>query len=1481
MKNIIANIVGGGGKPLSYLLSALGGTRVVASAVIALLALAVAQPAQAATDTSWTGDTGGTEANPKQLYNKDNWKSGKVPSASYNLVFGVDSLVATNNHTSAKIANDIKVNKGNYTFLGPLEFSTLWTVNSGSKDTIVKKGNWKLTYGYRQAIAANSYSAITNASGNMQITGEHYIRVGEGKGSTAIIENQAGNWTLAYDFHVGYGENSKAEIYWRNGNLTFSKTKNLYIGYGKNSNAKVEIYGGSWTTTGDLIFGNSSGARGELALNSGTVTVNNGKWTKAKATDTYGTLTLNGGTFKTQHIHDYGGNTMSVNLNGGTLQANAANASGLIGEGVVVGVGANGGTIHTGNFDISIPVAIGGAAGDGGMAFKGGGIVTLGGGNTYTGTTTVEVGTTLVVPALSDLGGGIAFSVPGTTPADGIYVLVSIDGTDTFEGYTLPAAPTGATQLRLSSDKKSILCIYGTDPGPVWIGGASGSLSDEGNWANGQVPIAGVSCVIGNATEATLTVGDTFAASSITFPADSAAITINAAASETISGIDAITNLSTTVSHTINAPVYFTGDIQVKQDAMAEEDDKEKAHVTFAGGAYAAPGCAIENGDFAAVYSRCMFGNYYLDSTADKPWTALKQGSGKRAILGKNSALHVPYAGALHELYVCEGSVVTAGVLNVTADTSLGQRIGYRNYGEIVITNEFTASGTGGKKDSFAGYSAGASASNVFKIKKATCTRDDGYTFWFAEDSAASHGTYYFGSGGINFGSTKGFFAIGRDKDGDAQTIRPWYGDFTIAQGAGNPSYDIYMLRDITFNTDDENGVGCTITVDARLRFQGTPTFTVSGTGKVLVNSAANNVTEPTVTVTDTATLEYAAGASLGTGPLSLGAGTTLVVDSADLPISVASLALPESGTATVQIKGDAALADGDYALFITTAALPDGFDTKVNLVLPDGTSATRRLYTTDNGTMRLFVGDGSLPDPYTWTGAANDGKMNTPGNWRGNAVPPAGATVIIPSAAGTLENDIADFAPASITFAYGDGTVTIGGEYGMSGVVAITNLSTTASHTINVPVHFAGDIQVKQAAMAETGDFAKAHVTFAGGAYAAPSCALENSDTVPVYSRCMFGDYYLNPNANNPWTAIVYKTGSTANRICLADDSTLHIPYAGNLSELHVGNRANLYVGDMAINGGGRLSKRVFGTETITNLTVTGGGDVYATSQQGTEAPGVFKINCVTNGISGSKAFYLADSANAASKHLFYIGEGGLNYSSSATVFHIGRNNDGNSETIRPWYSDFTIGDRGNGAVGLRLNRDIEFNTTDESGTGRTITIDAITCAQNTPTIKISGSGTLMLNKAAQNSAQPPVTVTGTATLAFKPGASLTTSNITVNAGAALKVAQSGVVALGCDLSLAADAILAFNFTERTERPVLDVEGKTVTVAEGGTIKVSVSGKWPKGRTQVLTSGGKFTGKTVELVTEGKPTWAKRVDVVNGDIVLEVKPMAVMVTVK
>ena len=546
----------------------------------------------------------------------------------------------------------------------------------------------------------------------------------------------------------------------------------------------------------------------------------------------------------------------------------------------------------------------------------------------------------------------VALNIEGGALAPGFNAIIQsatalpANAWDSFAVTLGATVPDGMEPLYVVQGNTLYIVVKGENDS-IWTGaGAAANFSDSANWLGGKVPADGECVHIAAAGETTLVCDiANFKPASIVF-SGGAPVTIEGPG--IISGIVAVTN-SSPVSHTINAPVHFAGNIAVAQNARGYATRNE-SHITFAGGAYAAEGCSIA--PWRDGYSYAVFGRYVLANTEESPYaiTEYKVSSTDdiRFYVAPGSALEVPYAGAFTELDLAEGGVVTNRVVSMPE----GHRLSHKNYGEYVIADEFTVSGSN-KKDGYAGYNAGTGAANVFKIEKATCNKTDGYTFYFAEDYVASHGTYYFGEGGINFGSGKGYFGIGRDKDDDAQTIRPWYGDFTIETGSGNTDgFDIYFYRSVTFNTDDENGVGRKITLNARPRFNNTPTFTVSGTGKVLVNSVANNKVQPPVTVTDTATLAIKPGASLGTGTTTVNSGATLQV--------------AESGTVT--LGGGLTLADGACLGFnYTTRNAPKLDLTGKNVTLGDNKNIVVKI-TSENG-KRAFAGKNVLTPGGKFTG--------------------------------------------------------------------------------------------------------------------------------------------------------------------------------------------------------------------------------------------------------------------------------------------------------------------------------------------------------------------------------------------------------------------------------------------------------------------------------------------------------------------------------
>ena len=233
----------------------------------------------------------------------------------------------------------------------------------------------------------------------------------------------------------------------------------------------------------------------------------------------------------------------------------------------------------------------------------------------------------------------------------------------------------------------------------------------------------------------------------------------------------------------------------------------------------------------------------------------------------------------------------------------------------------------------------------------------------------------------------------------------------------------------------------------------------------------------------------------------------------------------------------------------------------------------------------------------------------------------------------------------------------------------------------------------------------------------------------------------------------------------------TLCVGEVENRQLLAVGAGATVVIGDqLTLAKNESLCDQNNGTLVVSNLLLKAeNGDRYVTTNQTASSSGVFKFNAVTNSMTDNW-LYLADK-NSVATNEFYIGEGGLNFlnASGTAGYCLGRNSTGNSTTIRPWYSNFTIADRGNGNHSLMLTRNVTFCTDDESGTGRIITIEAQTRSQYSPAITVSGTGTLQVNSTCDNRNEPTVTVTDSATLAFGAGATLGTGAITLGNGTKL----------------------------------------------------------------------------------------------------------------
>ena len=1446
--------------------------------------------------------------------------------------------------------------------------------------------------GYKFWLRNGSFSATNTA-----LTVNDACYFGSQSGKSVTVYKKDGAWTMNGNMHVGLnggatmvqdgglievkgqlfvGNPGEGSLTINSGSLNVASDKATYIGRnGANGKGTLTVNGGALSLGGDCILGDkgdsTAGGTGMLIVNGGTVDVSSNKWTKSG--NGTGTITLNGGTFKTQCIRDdSSGGSLTVNFNGGTLQANAVQSNGLFyrgsGTGINVYVGANGGTIHTGGFGISIPVAINDASDvSGAMTFAGGGTVTLSGAVGWTGGTTITNSTVLSVASADNvaniLTNGLSVAISAGSDPVGTVVL-SFTGTGGINPAWLgandvmigDAADISDLYLGLSADGKTVVVKSSAISPLVWIGTANDNWTASGKWDDGNGPTAweNGSKAIFSTPGASAVVNAAVAAPEIVFQANT---TVGGAASLAVETIAVSNGVSAAIDAPTTGALAKTGEgTLVLGASRTERTIVDEGALAMSGatvdsskltlGAYAAKPVVFDYGgqtlagkwtDYLAAGMDITLTNGTFSTTQNPSWTVTKMP--KSLTIAKGAVMT---ASDRFSWNMCDTSDADAtNYVNIVGGSLVSTQTGQaRNWimqnsrrGTLVFNvsdggllefanrvymlpcrDSTTANDTPGLRLTF--------NDSTFRVKNNNnllLGHDDGGPGNRKNprepifELAMTNSVLDVGKGGIYLGHNERQSNTAGHSTADFESCVVTAKQFGVYMD--RPANGARFNNSTLVLTDNNNGTGAAsgwilatndtpvivvgpdglvldsqgYTGNIRADFGGTGAVTKKGSGKITIfrsqTSTAAFVCEEGETFFDAGlsvarpvTME--SGTKLttkGTGQVSfaslaLEAGATLNIDSPTFgvtAIAATPLALPGSGSVTLTVN-DGAFALGRYAIFEMPGIAVSDVEGKFDFSLSGGLSAE---WEVSDNTLNLIVkGENDI----LWTGAGDGERLSDGENWLGGSVPSPeqNAVISVPSDV-TLVCD-GNFSPGSITFAANSAAATISGDGSIAGVTSITNLS-SVSHTINVPVRFTGNIQVTQNA-----DYydhiSKSHIVFAGGAYAAEGKSIETGATVD-WSRCMFGSYYLDSAANARWAATQYSSCRPA----VAADSMLYVQYAGRLTELYVGSNAKVFVGDMALDSG-RLSYRVCGEMVVTNLTLTDTGNRYLSYGQGTSTPGIFKINSITNGMTGNW-FYFADG-NAAATHTVYIGEGGLNFANNKAIYCIGRGADNNAETIRPWYSDFTIAARNDNGRALAFNRDITFCTDDESGVGRTITINANTWDYSSPTITVSGTGTLRVNSECYGDAQPPVTVTNSATLAFKPGASLTTSNITVNAGATLAVAESGTVVIGGGLALKDGACLGFNFTARNEQPVLNLTDKTVTFDEGETtnivVKVSMAnGARPAGGTHVVTSGGQFADATLSLSADA-PKWVTGVSVNDdGNIVLGVKPLGTMLFVR
>jgi hypothetical protein len=773
--------------------------------------------------------------------------------------------------------------------------------------------------------------------------------MGEGLNSSSVFYHRGGTLEMWSNFCIGAnGESTSGRNYFELDGGTVTQGHNNDIRIGDNGSIGVHnelcVKRGTLNAHTDIRVAND--APGILTVDGGEVNVENGQILVSYATadsGEAGKVVLNGGVLKTRAVvHGGGEEDGTLIFNGGTLKAAQDGDILPANEKLIVKVANGGAKIDTAGHTVLASASIApDTDSTGGLRVLGGGSLELAAGNAYTGATTIELGTTIKVALYNDIQNGITVALPENGAEDRVYTILTLTGNERFDkvpdNVSMPSG--GDCELRLSADKKSIVCIYG-NPENSWTGGsAGGNLSDPNNWSSGVVP---THAIIKVDSEAVFTKNDgDDSISSITIEAGSAAVTIKG-------GFNALTSIVNNSADDLTFTDFVDfgeNNINVTQTATLGGETVNGGVVNFAGGVR---GYDIQN-------HTILTGHYTL-TKSDGDFNA-REGDNSRITINKNSSLSVVKSYDTHELLILDGGkfMTEEGRDDSKNRGNDRKRACYKNHGVYTATSfEYY----GEDDQMWMGSSYPPGSSGIFKIGTLNVIKNG--SLWLHGYAGSEASDIYIGAGGINI-SGSGY--VGIENENHTQTLWPWDSDYTISGGM-NADYDL-LLRDtghkivLNLQTKDEGGVPRTVTLNGRISTNGdsTKTINVLGTGTNVV-AIAQPLMAGTYAVADTATLILKAGAGFPNGTLSLGAGTTLSLASnidRTLTSPAATIALPSTGMATIRIDGRQRLTAGDHILGEVTG-LQDGVDIDSAVTVTGVAVGDRPALRVENGRLILNV---------------------------------------------------------------------------------------------------------------------------------------------------------------------------------------------------------------------------------------------------------------------------------------------------------------------------------------------------------------------------------------------------------------------------------------------------------------------------------------------------------------------------------------------
>ena len=673
---------------------------------------------------------------------------------------------------------------------------------------------------------------------------------------------------------------------------------------------------------------------------------------------------------------------------------------------------------------------------------------------------------------------------------------------------------------------------------------------------------------------------------------------------------------------------------------------------------------------------------------------------------------------------------------------------------------------------------------------------------------------------------SNGEFVLGRE-NGDSG-IKTRQGTFNLRESDATEPLVLHSAADWNMISEKPNGTGYGFAIPAQGVAIDTSDFDGAAAGHTVAIKKSSNPTRVLsgvgwLSCFGNGTLRFETSCEF-TGGLTASNGVTLVVNKGAYPgqgnvtlDGTATLDLAQAASGTVPVAGTLTMAGG------TTLRIP----AYAVGVLPLSVNALAFDSVTDVSKVALNIESGTLAAGYYpiigSTTALPEGAVD-------NFALSLGEVVVLPestSASLCVKGNV-------IYLLVGDGQGLRSGVW--SGRGGDNNFSNPANWE-NITVPSAGDA-----------------LDFSG----VTSAATVNGDMNATFGAVTMGDKEI--TFTGSFTA---ESFSDTSKIAVGENSTVTLD-----GDLVFSGSSDRYVVNTVAAGG-----RFVVTGRIEASSLMTGGQVFQYVNPGEGA--VQAKGLVANeGTSDEWTFRLSSDKDGTANWI--VGAEGLSGSKNFFAMY----NSNRKAAIQPLDSNFTIATK----VGIRAP--LTLNTTGYDNNGHTITVSSI--IERDGALTVSGKGTVLVD--AANTLSSAVTVTNTATLAINAGKQVATGTIVVNDGSTLQVAESAAskdavaVTLGGNLTLKAGAQLGFNYTNRNA-PKLDLTGKTVTFDEGPTTNVVVkisatAGKRGFSGNNVLTAGGKFAGVKATLAS-GAPDWALGVDVVNGEIVLDVKPMPMLIIIR